>query len=389
MEVSATPMDYLNETMQMDVFLAPLTDIEAHMEFLNTVMYAKDEDRDAREEAEYEYHHKRGHNLFDIEDIISLDILTTRPKKPLPKRVKAKELSVSGDDDQATGITDGLKRLAILEESTTQASPNADGVRECDAAAASATQSQVQPSGDALELSTDAHVHSLGPLLFYTDLLLYRNDSEPQSQVSLEPIGNADENWATGLVPRENSSSKSEEDGKPNYDVTDGQTETLSEEGDVTAVGTTAQTATSSQLPDLVTSSLLAQLSAQAQDIIARNGGGNDSPDLSQSDIAILRKLELHLARITAGNTSSSPLAEPAQPGMAQQGHPPLVITTYSTAPHIATSKAGYPIPPAIWPPICSFGAVAMAPPQPADMATVLPPIAYMYGPFAPYGLIL
>jgi hypothetical protein len=191
------------------------------------------------------------------------------------------------------------------------------------------------------------------------------------------------------LVPRENPSSRSEEGGIPNHDVTDGQTETLSEEGGVTAVGTTAQTATSSQLPDLVTSSLLAQLSAQAQDIIARNGGGNDSPDLSQSDIAILRKLELHLARITAGNTSSSPLAEPAQPGMAQQGHPPLVITTYSTAPYIATSKAGYPIPPAIWPPICSFGAMAMAPPQPADMATVLPPIAYLYGPFAPYGLIL
>jgi hypoxanthine-guanine phosphoribosyltransferase len=74
MEVSATPIDYLNETMQLDASLAPLTDMEAQIEFVNAVMYAKIEDRDAREEAEYEYHHKRGHNVLDIEDIISSDL---------------------------------------------------------------------------------------------------------------------------------------------------------------------------------------------------------------------------------------------------------------------------------------------------------------------------
>ena len=77
MEAYATTMDYnayLNDTMQLDVDLAPLTNIAGEMEFVDAVLYARGEDRHAREEAEYEYHHKRGHNVFDTDDIVSYEV---------------------------------------------------------------------------------------------------------------------------------------------------------------------------------------------------------------------------------------------------------------------------------------------------------------------------
>ena len=160
-------------------------------------------------------------------------------------------------------------------------------------------------------------------------------------------------------------------------------------EGDATAVTTTAKTSTTSQLPDIVTLGLLAQLSAHAKAVIASNGEVKGSPHLSQSDINIIRQLELHLARVTPSDADKTLSTGAVQPDMAQQGESPLATTTHGGAPDVATSQAGYPIPPAIWPPVSLLGAMAVALPQPACVTTVYPPSAYPYGPFVPYGFIL